>query len=137
MRRLWLVPLVFVGLLEGCTVGPKYVRPDVNTPAVFRGVEPGAHPNANSFGDIKWFELFKDDQLQSLIRKAVVQNYDVRDAVAREFEARANLGISRSNQFPQIGAAASLTSTQLSTKGQFVLPPTLPPGFFLSRTRNF
>jgi len=124
-------------MLTSCTVGPKYVRPNVKTPAVFRGADATATVDQNSLGDLKWFEIFKDAQLQNLIRTAMVQNYDVRVAVDRELESRANLGVTRSNQFPQISGGAQFTSVTLSEQGQFVFPPQLPPGFFISRTRNF
>ncbi|HEY6333622.1 MAG TPA: efflux transporter outer membrane subunit, partial [Blastocatellia bacterium] len=96
-----------------------------------------APPDQTSLGDLKWFQIFKDPKLQDLIRTALVQNYDVRQAVDREFESRANLGITRSNQLPQISGGANFTSTALSEQGQFVFPPTLPPGFFIARVRNF
>jgi multidrug efflux system outer membrane protein len=128
---------VLASLLAGCTVGPKYVRPVVKSPEVFRGADPAAGTDPNSLGDLKWFEIFKDPQLQSLIRTALVQNYDTRVAVDRVLEARASLGVTRSSQFPQISAGAQFTSTTLSEQGQFVFPPTLPPGFFIARTRNF
>src|ERR1700683_1412679 len=128
---------VLASLLAGCTVGPKYVRPVVKSPEVFRGADPAAGTDPNSLGDLKWFEIFKDPQLQSLIRTALVQNYDTRVAVDRVLEDRASLGVTRSSQFPQISAGAQFTSTTLSEQGQFVFPPTLPPGFFIARTRNF
>ena len=34
---------------------------------------------AFSLADLKWFELFHDEQLQALIKTALVQNYDLRD----------------------------------------------------------
>lgn len=96
--------------------GPKYKKPTVPEPAVFRGsVNPT--PDANSLGDLKWFELFKDERLQELIRTALVQNYDLREAVARVSAARANLGITRADQFPSLSAGGNLTSLTNSTGG--------------------
>ncbi|HWX43450.1 MAG TPA: efflux transporter outer membrane subunit [Blastocatellia bacterium] len=137
MNKRLLTGALLGGLLAGCTMGPKYSRSAVKSPDTFRGADAAAAPDSSSLGDLKWFEVFKDEQLQGLMRTALLQNYDLRDAVARVLEARASLGLTRSNEFPQIGGAAKLTSSQISTKGQFVLPPTLPPGFFISRTRNF
>jgi len=57
-----------------------------------------------------------------LIRTALQQNYDLRDAVARVDAARANLGITRSNQFPNFGLGADVPSSELSTNGQFTIP---------------
>jgi multidrug efflux system outer membrane protein len=105
--------VIAVGLLSSCTVGPNYARPQVPVPANFRAPEPLAAPQAESLADLKWFEVFKDEKLQELTRTALVQNYDLRDAVARVEEARANLGVVRSNQFPQASASGNLEITRL------------------------
>ncbi|HUO32189.1 MAG TPA: efflux transporter outer membrane subunit [Bryobacteraceae bacterium] len=112
-------------LLSGCTVGPNYHRPQVQIPSNFRAPEPLREPQAASFADLKWFEVFKDPQLQDLIRLALVQNYDVRDAIARVEEARANLGITRSNQIPQLSATGSLEYTRIS-RGTTSIPSSIP-----------
>jgi len=82
---------------------------------------------------LKWWQVFKDEQLQQLLRTALVQNYDLRDAVTRVDAARANLGITRSNQFPQVNATGSLEITRLSRDGSFVLPSS----FVASQNRNW
>src|SRR5262249_52890644 len=133
--RLTLTGLVTATTLTGCTVGPKYRRPASSVPAVFRGADAATATDPASLGDLKWFEVFKDEQLQALIRKALVQNFDLQVAVARVLEARANLGITRSNQFPQISGGASLTSNQISEEGSFLLGNTPISAF--RRTRNF
>ena len=79
-----IVVLLITTLLTACTVGPKYQRPRVQTPAVYRGVaDPNVAPDPQTLADTKWFEVFKDDKLQELIRAALVSNYDLREAVAR------------------------------------------------------
>src|SRR6187401_987074 len=100
MKRPWIIFTLVAALLTGCRVGPNYHRPDVKAPDVFRG-SPEATPSTEltSLADSKWFDLFKDSQLQELIRIALVQNYDLRTAVARVDAARANLGITRADQF--------------------------------------
>ena len=87
----------------------------VKAPEVFRGE---VNPDQNSIGDLKWFEVFKDPELQKLIRTAMVQNYDLRTAGARINAARANLGLARSDQFPQFEASADLETTRTSRNGQ-------------------
>ena len=109
-------------LLSGCAVGPNYTRPAVQVPQNFRAPEPLPPPQAASLADAKWFEVFKDEKLQALIRTALEHNYDLRDAVTRVEEARANLGITRSNQFPQFSAGGALEFTRLSRDGQLPLP---------------
>ena len=112
-------------LLAGCTVGPNYHRPQVAVPASFRAPEPLSQPEAASFADLKWFDVFRDPQLQDLIKTALASNYDLRDAVARVDEARANLGITRSNQIPQLSASGSMNYTRIS-RGSFSIPSTVP-----------
>jgi multidrug efflux system outer membrane protein len=114
---------VVVSVLSGCMVGPDYQRPALPSPAVFRDTAaPAAPPEPTSLGDLHWFEVFKDEQLQALIQTALVANYDLRDAVARVNEARANLGITRSEQFPNIAATADMTTVRLSRNGLTPVP---------------
>jgi multidrug efflux system outer membrane protein len=109
-------------VLAGCAVGPNYQRPVVKTPESFRAPEPLPAPQAASLADLKWWEVFKDDKLQDLIHAALAANYDLRDAVSRVQEARASLGVTRSNQFPQAGASGDLDFTRLSREGSAPLP---------------
>ena len=113
---------VIVSLLAGCTVGPKYRRPIVQPPTAFRGDGDAAAPDPSSLADLKWFKVFKGEQLQELIRTALVNNYDLRQAVARVNAARANLGITRSEQFPNVTANVDMTTLRNSSSGQFALP---------------
>lgn len=120
-------------MLAGCTVGPNYMRPRVAVPESFRAPAPLPESQGASLADLKWFEVFRDPQLDNLIKVALVQNYDLRDAAARVDEARANLGITRSNQYPQVSASGDLQFTRLSRNGQFPLPAS----FVTSQNRNW
>jgi len=103
-------------LCAGCTVGPNYKRPDTTVPSAYRGLTPeeAAKAETISVGDQKWWQVFEDEQLQSLIRTAIEQNYDVRIAATRVLEAQAQLGITRSNQFPTASAGAAISSQRTS-----------------------
>jgi len=109
-------------LFSGCTVGPNYKRPAIQTPTAFRAPEPNPPGESSSLADLKWFEVFKDEKLQDLVRTALVQNYDLRDAVARVDAARANLGITRSDQYPNLAASADITTARTSRNGALPLP---------------
>jgi outer membrane protein, multidrug efflux system len=123
MKRIVALSLVSVISLSGCMVGPDYQRPKANVPASFRGPYPEeeAKTDASSLGDQKWWEVFQDEQLQALIRSAIQQNYDVRIAATRVLQAQAQLGITRSNQFPQVVGGASLSAQR--TAQTIVFPP--------------
>jgi len=91
-------------MLSGCAVGPNYHRPAVQTPPAFHGPDQSQQlqPQSASFADLPWWQAFHDSQLQELIRTALKQNYDLQLAVERVNAARAQLAITRSNQFPLV-----------------------------------
>jgi outer membrane protein, multidrug efflux system len=97
-------------LASGCAVGPSYKRPAVSVPDTYRGVpsEETGRALPASLGDQKWWEVFQDEQLRTLIRTALQQNYDVRIAASRILAAQARLGITRADQFPNVAAGASI-----------------------------
>jgi multidrug efflux system outer membrane protein len=123
-HHLWIAIALIAGLLVGCrAVGPNYSRPVIKPPDVFRGAADDAPPgDAASLADLKWFEVFKDQELQALIGAALEANYDLRDAVVRVDAARASLGITRADRLPAIGITSELATTRNSAGGAFPLP---------------
>jgi outer membrane protein, multidrug efflux system len=121
--RILCVALAFTLLLSGCTVGPNYKRPTADVPTSYRGLPPeeAAKKEAASLGDQKWWDVFRDQQLQSLIRTAIQQNYDVRIAATRILQAQAQFGITRADQFPQVNGGASFGAQRTAKSG--FLPP--------------
>jgi hypothetical protein len=77
--------ICFLGyFVSGCVVGPDYQRPDVSAPPVYRGADTALSAAATeSFGDLAWWSIFQDPDLQALIRAALEQNYDLRIAASR------------------------------------------------------
>lgn len=125
----WLaIPILSIAVWSGCAVGPNYKRPAVDVPGMYRGASPdepsasevktttrgqaAAAPatprSAASLGDEKWWEVFEDPELQSLIRTALKNNYDVRIAATRVLEAQAQLGITRADQYPSLGVGGAV-----------------------------
>src|SRR5262249_8395302 len=124
MKMKWITIALTVSLLMGCrTVGPEYKRPLVKTPDTFRGSGNAAPAtDTSSLADLKWFEIFKDERLQQMIREALESNYDLRDAIARVDAARATVGVTRADQYPNIGVSSNITTSRTSAGGAFVLP---------------
>jgi multidrug efflux system outer membrane protein len=79
-------------------------------PDTFRGATPEPSATTQSIGDEKWWTVYQDAQLQSLIREALTQNYDVRIAAVRILQAQAALGITVRISTPIISAGASATN---------------------------
>jgi outer membrane protein, multidrug efflux system len=92
---------LLVATLTGCKVGPNYSRPNVPTPVAYHNAD-ASQAQAASFADLPWWQVFEDPQLQSLIRTALKQNYDLLLATERINAARAAVQITRSRQFPQV-----------------------------------
>ena len=116
MKSKLTLPVLLV-VLTGCAVGPNYRRPAVNVPTTYRGASESSsagtgETTAQSLGDEKWWEVFQDPQLQGLIRQALKNNYDARIAAARVLAARAQLGITRADQFPALGVGGNIAGQQ-------------------------
>jgi multidrug efflux system outer membrane protein len=120
MKR-FVVSLLLVSLTCTYAAGQKYQRPAVQTPTAHRG-DTATQPDPQTLANLKWFDVFKDERLQELINDALIHNYDLREAVARVDAARANLGITRSDQFPTIGASGDVINQRQSRSAAFDLP---------------
>ncbi len=110
--------LVFSALmLCGCTMGPNYQRPKVQLPGEFRGApKPGTNPGA-SLADTKWQNLFSDQTLTQMVNTALAQNFDLLVAAQRVEQGRAQLGITRANQYPFVDVQAGFTDARGSSIG--------------------
>src|SRR6201987_1658213 len=113
MKNTALLGILAVLVLEaGCMMGPKYKRPAVNVPQQYRTPEPQQATQASSLGNEGWWEVYQDPVLAQLIHTAIADNYDLRIAAARVLEAQAQVGITRSNQFPSASLGADVFSEQ-------------------------
>ncbi len=101
MSRLvkFLLLAVVAVFVYGCAVGPNFQKPVVNSPKEFR-FDPNA---ADTFVTLSWWELFNDTVLDTLVRIAIRENYDVRIAAARVEEARAAWRYNKADNFPRLG----------------------------------
>jgi multidrug efflux system outer membrane protein len=108
-------------LTSGCTLGPNYKRPAVAVPGSYRGTisDVAAQTQLGPLGDQKWWDIFQDEQLRTLIRTALTQNYDSRIAASHMFEAQAQLGIIRADQFPALGSGAGIADVR-QAKSKFL-----------------
>lgn len=116
LRRVALI--AFSGILTAsCTLGPNYKRPLVEVPSTYRGAPSATAAEAASLADLKWFELFRDDTLTGLVTTSLRQNFELRIAAERVLQARAVLGITRSDRWPTVDASVDLTAARASLRG--------------------
>ena len=116
-------------LLFSCAVGPNYKRPVVDSPGAYRRAasDTSAPSGTNSFGDLGWWEIYNDSQLNAYIGEALTNSWDIKIAAARVLQAEAAARVTRSQFFPSIYAGGNLYTTRTSTKGGTPLPSGLDP----------
>lgn len=116
MRKTLLATALSVAL-TGCAVGPTYERPDVPVPAQWEvNIQ-----QANDLANTSWWNQFRDPVLNDLIQIALQENKDVKIAAARVEEFMGRYGVTRSAQFPQVGANADAARTRNSENGGIAL----------------
>jgi NodT family efflux transporter outer membrane factor (OMF) lipoprotein len=109
-------------MLAGCSVGPNYKRPVVKVNDTW-GVN-SAQISTQSPSDSAWWKAFDDPTLEHLVQLAYTQNLTLQVAGLRIMEARAALGISVGNQYPQTEISAGVSRVGLSNN-----TVNRPPGF--------
>jgi len=90
-------------LLAACaSVGPDYARPALDLPSAWRV----GQAEAGEISNAPWWDGFQDPALTKLVADTIAGSLDLRAAVARVDQARAQYGLARSAQFPQLNADA-------------------------------
>ena len=107
-----------------CTVGPDYKRPPATVPSVFKE-RPSpestlaaewrvAQPSDDAIR-AKWWEVFEDPLLNSLVEQVAISNQTVAQAEAQFRAARAAIRGARADRFPVVTAGASATRSHASS----------------------
>jgi multidrug efflux system outer membrane protein len=122
-----ITPIVIVSL-SGCTMGPDFQKPVVETPDHYRFSDIKTEAVVN----LKWWGLFNDPVLNSLVITALNDNKDVRIAASRINEASALLGFTKADQLPRIDIKADAsrgnlagTRKMLLEENHYFIAPTL------------
>ncbi len=89
---------ILIVLINSCKVGPKYQEPDFQAP---EGYLYGTN-EADSLGDIKWWSLFQDPIIDSLVEKAIYNNQDLRIAIENVYQAGLFAGIQKVEYWPKL-----------------------------------
>ncbi|MBW2157663.1 MAG: efflux transporter outer membrane subunit [Deltaproteobacteria bacterium] len=97
-----IVTLMIIVSLTGCAMGPDFKKPVVETPKNFRFSDSESKEVVN----LKWWELFDDPVLYSLVVTALTDNKDAMIAASRIEEARAALGFTKADQYPRLDLEA-------------------------------
>ncbi len=92
--------LLIALLFQGCTVGPDFTPPQIQTPDTFRSTLKGDPTTAS---DLKWWELFDDPILFEMVNTALENNKNTKIALSSIAQARAELGFYKADEYPAIG----------------------------------
>ena len=113
----WLAMASSILLLSGCMVGPKYVQPTVPPPPPAFKETPSNWAQASPKDQLpkgKWWEIYGDQQLNSLEDTIAVSNQNLKVAYQQYMSARDLVREARSQLFPTVGVQPSGSRTQLS-----------------------
>src|SRR5260221_12529542 len=111
--------LGFALLLAGCAgLKPDYTKPAVDLPTGWRD----APADGVQARDARWWKVYGDPVLDSLIDEALAHNANVMLAIARVDEARAALSVTSAGHRPQINANASPSRPRVSHRAPSRLP---------------
>jgi len=98
-------------VLGGCTMAPKYTRPEAPVPADWpTGAaykETKAATGVPTASELRWREFLTDEHLQNIIETALNNNRDLRLAALNVERTRALYGVQRAELFPAISAVGS------------------------------
>ncbi|HEX5020349.1 MAG TPA: efflux transporter outer membrane subunit [Candidatus Binatia bacterium] len=106
--------------LAGCSVGPNYKEPSFGAPAAWNEAQQkGVDTRAGELA--RWWTVFEDPLLNSLVERAVQSNLDLRVAEARIREARAVRAAATAGLWPALDTAGSYTRSR-SSENAFNVP---------------
>jgi outer membrane protein, multidrug efflux system len=120
MRELIIISALVL-FIQGCMVGPDYLRPTVDMPQGWRFQE----QEAKELADTRWWEQFNDPVLDDLIKIGLAENKDIKIAAARIEQFAGQYISTRAALFPQIGAGTSFGRGSASKEGPSPLTPSV------------
>lgn len=115
-KRLWTrcrpAAAIVLLMIAGCTVGPDFKRPATTMPAGWVGPTTAPTTRQSSVVEApadleKWWSVFNDPALDSLIDRAVASNLDLRQAELRVRQARASRQVVAASWYPFADASGS------------------------------
>ena len=126
-RRLYVFLCVAIAgmllLLNSCMVGPEYKRPPATSPAAYKELPPPNSPQASEWSLAqpndalargKWWEIYRDPELNALEEQVSISNQNVLEAEAQFREAKFAVRIARSYLYPTVSAAPSIVNARSS-----------------------
>ncbi|MGL1888297.1 MAG: efflux transporter outer membrane subunit [Reichenbachiella sp.] len=95
--------IVLIAILASCKMGPNYKSPEMVVPEEYNH----AVNKVDSMGEIKWWKMFNDPVLDSVILVALDSNRDLRIAFNNIEQARLQYKIQKANLYPDLNATGN------------------------------
>ena len=112
MNKKWL--LILMILLAGCTLAPKYERPEAPVPKQWpAGQYHQEGKQAPEAAQLSWRDFIADERLREVIAASLANNRDLRVAGLNVEKARAMFGISRATLLPTVNATGSWSQNRV------------------------
>jgi multidrug efflux system outer membrane protein len=129
INKIIVFPLLI--FLSGCMLGPNFKKPKPETPQSYIYADT-LQADADSVLNLKWWDLFTDPVLDTLVSYAIKNNKDMLIAASRVEEARASLGFIKADIYPRLDLQASAARGNLagalkleSASSQYYIAPVL------------
>ncbi len=119
MPRLSARPLALLAAtaLSACSLAPKYVRPELPVPPSWPVGDAYLRQTEAPLPSVTYRDIFRDQRLQRIIDQALVNNRDLRVAVANIEATRAQYRIQRADLLPQLDATGTFSYRRNSRTG--------------------
>jgi len=107
---------ILLALFSSCAVGPDFKKPEAETPEMYLNQDSLVTDtvSVDSMVNLRWWELFDNDILDTLVVRALENNRDVGIAISRLEEARATLGFTKADLYPELNLQASASRGNLA-----------------------
>jgi len=121
--NLYYFAALWIFLLSGCNVGPRYVSPDFPAPSAFKESSPAVYNEAppgtwqpalpqDAALKGKWWEIFNEPELNTLEDQLNIDNQNIAQYFQNFMAGRAQVSEARAGYFPTVGVNPVFSRTE-------------------------
>jgi NodT family efflux transporter outer membrane factor (OMF) lipoprotein len=135
MKMRFLIAAVFLLNIVAFASGPKYKKPEVETPQSWQSPVPWQPATPlDALPKDTWWKLFNDSELNEYEDRAMASNQTLKATAARLTQARAFARVTASGLYPELDAGANAQRQRLSanrpTNGASIIPTAVTQNVF-------
>ena len=118
-----IVPLIAITFLLSACVGKNFKKPETELPTeqteqTAENKDEQINKDISAFETEQWWHIFQDIVLDKFEEEAMKYNYDLKSAMARVQQAKAELSVARSNYYPTINLYGQVADSKFYKKLQ-------------------